>query len=183
MDSRTVLVTGANRGLGLEFVRQYADDNWRVFAACRVPKSARELKELESRHASRIAVLALDVTDQESVNAAAGHLRGEPIDLLFNNAGVGSPPRQKIGSLDYAAWARVLDANRAAGFMIAVAESCTGGLVAAALTELPGSSEVFLGGVVTYANTAKTTIGVDPGIIETFGAVSLATGWRWPTAF
>jgi NAD(P)-dependent dehydrogenase (short-subunit alcohol dehydrogenase family) len=111
MDSRTVLVTGANRGLGLEFVRQYADDNWRVLAACRVPKSARELKELESRHAGRIAVLALDVTDQESVNAAAGHLRGEPIDLLLNNAGVGSPPRQKIGSLDYAAWARVLDAN------------------------------------------------------------------------
>ena len=95
MDSRTVLVTGANRGLGLEFVRQYADDGWRVFAACRVPKSARELKELESRHAGRIAVLALDVTDQESVKAAAGHLRGEPIDLLLNNAGVGGPPRQR----------------------------------------------------------------------------------------
>ena len=111
MESRTVLVTGANRGLGLEFVRQYADDGWRVFAASRAPKAARELKELESRHAGRIAVLALDVTDGESVKAAAGHLRGEPIDLLLNNAGVGGPPGQKVGSLDYAAWARVLDAN------------------------------------------------------------------------
>ena len=111
MESRTVLVTGANRGLGLEFVRQYADDGWRVFAASRAPKAARELKELESRHAGRIAVLALDVTDGESVKAAAGHLRGEPIDLLLNNAGVGGPPGQKVGSLDYAAWTRVLDAN------------------------------------------------------------------------
>ena len=111
MESRTALVTGANRGLGLEFVRQYADDGWRVFAACRAPKSARELKELASRHAERISVLALDVTDGKSVKAAAGHLRGEPVDLLLNNAGVGGPPGQKIGSLDYAAWARVLDAN------------------------------------------------------------------------
>ena len=111
MEPRTVLVTGTNRGLGLEFVRQYADDGWRVFAACRAPKSARELKELESRHPGRITVLALDVTDGDSVTAATRQLRGEPLDLLLNNAGVGSPPRQKIGSLDYAAWARVLDAN------------------------------------------------------------------------
>ena len=111
MESRTVLVTGANRGLGLEFVRQYAEDGWRVFAACRAPKAARELKELESRHAGRIAVHALDVTDGESVKGTSGRLRGEPIDLLLNNAGVGGPPGQKIGSFDYAAWARVLDAN------------------------------------------------------------------------
>ncbi|MDP9198136.1 MAG: SDR family NAD(P)-dependent oxidoreductase, partial [Pseudomonadota bacterium] len=111
MESRTVLVTGANRGLGLEFVRQYAEDGWQVHAACRAPDSARELKQLESRSAGRIRVLALDVLDASSVKAAAQTLHGEPIDLLLNNAGVGSPPGQKIGSLDYAAWARVLDAN------------------------------------------------------------------------
>jgi len=111
MESRTVLLTGANRGLGLEFVRQYAEDGWKVLAACRSPSAAKKLQELASRQPERIRILAIDVMDAASVKDAAGTLRGEPIDLLLNNAGVGSPPGQKIGSLDYAAWARVLDAN------------------------------------------------------------------------
>jgi len=56
-------------------------------------------------------MLALDVSDAGSVRSAAAQLRGEPIDLLINNAGVGGRPAQKIGSLDYAAWARVIDTN------------------------------------------------------------------------
>ena len=111
MESRSVLVTGANRGLGLEFVRQYAQAGWRVFAGCRSPKAAKELKALQDQHADRITVLALDVTDAASARTAAGKVRGEPIDLLLNNAGVGGPPAQKIGSFDYAAWLQVLDAN------------------------------------------------------------------------
>jgi nicotinamide-nucleotide amidase len=73
---------------------------------------------------------------------------------------------------------RVIDANRAAGRRIAVAESCTGGLVSAALTEIPGSSDVFDAGFVTYSNEAKTRLlGVAADVIDTFGAVSLATAW------
>ena len=73
---------------------------------------------------------------------------------------------------------RVLDANRALGRTIAVAESCTGGLVAAALTEHPGSSDVFLGSLVSYANSSKIAhLGVGTDILETFGAVSIATAW------
>ncbi|HWN06796.1 MAG TPA: SDR family oxidoreductase [Steroidobacteraceae bacterium] len=111
MESRSVLVTGANRGLGLEFARQYAQAGWKTYAACRSPKSAKELKALQDQHADRITILSLDVTDAASVRSAAEKLRGEPIDLLLNNAGVGSPPAQKIGRLDYAAWSQVLDAN------------------------------------------------------------------------
>lgn len=77
-----------------------------------------------------------------------------------------------------AAAIRVLDANRAAGRMVAVAESCTGGLVAAALTEIAGSSDVFERGFVTYSNEAKMeAIGVNQDILVTFGAVSVAVAW------
>ena len=68
--------------------------------------------------------------------------------------------------------------NRGAGRRISVAESCTGGLVSAALTEIPGSSDVFDAGFVTYSNQAKTALlGVATDVIDTFGAVSLATAW------
>lgn len=72
----------------------------------------------------------------------------------------------------------VLAANRALGKTIAVAESCTGGLVAGALTEIAGSSDVFDRGFVTYSNEAKAQmLGVSPEIIDTFGAVSIAVAW------
>jgi NAD(P)-dependent dehydrogenase (short-subunit alcohol dehydrogenase family) len=107
----TVLVTGANRGLGLEFARQYAADGWQVLAACRSPEAAMELQRIAVESNRRIRVLEMDVTDAASVRAAAEGLKGEAIDLLLNNAGIGGPPAQRIGSLDYAAWAKVLDTN------------------------------------------------------------------------
>jgi nicotinamide-nucleotide amidase len=74
--------------------------------------------------------------------------------------------------------ARVIELNRVAGRMVAVAESCTGGLVAAALTEVAGSSAVLDRSYVTYSNSAKQQmLGVSADIIETFGAVSIATAW------
>ena len=73
---------------------------------------------------------------------------------------------------------KVIDANRAAGLRIAVAESCTGGLVSAALTEVAGSSDVFEAGFVTYANDAKQgMLRVSPEVLDTFGAVSVAVAW------
>jgi nicotinamide-nucleotide amidase len=72
----------------------------------------------------------------------------------------------------------VVDANRSAGRRIAIAESCTGGLVSAALTEIPGSSDVFEAGYVTYSNAAKISqLKVSEEVVETFGAVSVATAW------
>ena len=73
---------------------------------------------------------------------------------------------------------QVVDANRAAGKRIAVAESCTGGLVSAAITEIAGSSDVFEAGYVTYSNAAKICeLKVSEEVVDTFGAVSVATAW------
>jgi len=72
----------------------------------------------------------------------------------------------------------VVEANRTAGRRLAIAESCTGGLVSAALTEIPGSSDVFEAGYVTYSNAAKVMdLKVSEEVVETFGAVSVATAW------
>lgn len=73
---------------------------------------------------------------------------------------------------------RVIEANRARGKRIAVAESCTAGLVAAALTEIPGSSDVFEAGFVTYSDEAKMDLlDISLDVLETFGAVSIAVAW------
>ena len=77
-----------------------------------------------------------------------------------------------------AAARRVVDANRAAGLKIVVAESCTAGLVSAALTEIPGSSDVFEAGFVTYSDESKLEmLDVSLDVLETFGAVSIAVAW------
>ena len=77
---------------------------------------------------------------------------------------------------------RVIDANRAAGRRIVTAESCTGGLVAAALTEPAGASDVVEGGFVTYSNEAKKALGVSGDVLDTFGAVSIAAAWSMAQA-
>ena len=107
----SALITGANRGLGLEFARQYLANDWQVYAACRDPNSASELSRLADTSDHKLRILALDVTDPASIKAAASELGDQAIDLLLNNAGVMGARGQSIGNIDYDAWAKVLDAN------------------------------------------------------------------------
>jgi NAD(P)-dependent dehydrogenase (short-subunit alcohol dehydrogenase family) len=107
----TVFVTGANRGLGLEFARQYAADGWQVFAACRSPGEATDLQAIAARSDGRLRVLELDVTKPSTVRGAAEAVGRQAIDLLINNAGVGRPRGEQFGELDYSAWTRVLEVN------------------------------------------------------------------------
>jgi NAD(P)-dependent dehydrogenase (short-subunit alcohol dehydrogenase family) len=107
----STLITGANRGLGFEFARQYLADGWQVYAACRNPRSASELRRLADASDDKLQILALDVIDPVSVQAAAAKLDGQAIDLLLNNAGIGGPRGQSVGNIDYEAWAKVLDVN------------------------------------------------------------------------
>ena len=99
----TVLITGANRGIGLEFARQYAQLGWRVIATARDPAAATELTGL-AKDRKNIAVEKLDVTDHPGIDALAAKYAGQPIDVLISNAGLMSGPSkgQMVGTIDYA---------------------------------------------------------------------------------
>jgi NAD(P)-dependent dehydrogenase (short-subunit alcohol dehydrogenase family) len=107
----TVLVTGANRGIGFEFVRQYANDGARVVACARRPNDAKELLDLAAAASGRVAVHELDAASAESVANLAAELALQPIDILINNAGVYGGTHQQPGDIDYDAWMRTLSVN------------------------------------------------------------------------
>lgn len=108
MDS--ILVTGANRGLGLEWCRQYAAAGWRVYATCRYPETATELQALASRHAN-LSLHRLDVTSVEHCAALRAELGDTPIDLLVNNAGIYLEKYAPDSAIHYDDWLLTLQVN------------------------------------------------------------------------
>jgi NAD(P)-dependent dehydrogenase (short-subunit alcohol dehydrogenase family) len=107
----TVLITGSNRGIGLELARQYAGRGWGVIATCRTPEKATALHALAAENPA-VVIEALDVTDFEQIDSLAEKYRGVPIDVLVNNAGIlGGNDRQKFGRFDYAAFDEVIAVN------------------------------------------------------------------------
>lgn len=106
-----MLITGANRGLGLEFSRQYAARGWNVIASCRRPEEADDLVALAGKF-DRIAIERLDVTSDEQVAALASKYADQPIDVLLNNAGIyGTLEKQTLGTFDYEELKKVFDVN------------------------------------------------------------------------
>jgi NAD(P)-dependent dehydrogenase (short-subunit alcohol dehydrogenase family) len=123
----TILITGANRGLGLEFTRQYTADGWKVIACCRNPDEANELAELSQQHRD-VIVEKLDVNDFEAIDELAKNYAGQPIDVLLNNAGIIGPipiaeniEREHFGSMEYDVWSDVLRTNTFAPLKMAEA--------------------------------------------------------------
>lgn len=113
----SILITGANRGLGLEFVRQYLADDWHVIATCRNPDAATSLQELQATY-NGLQIMPLDVADFAAIDALASELGGRPIDVLVNNAGLFGPKRQadgdlrqSFGHIDYDIWTELLRVN------------------------------------------------------------------------
>jgi len=106
----TILVTGASRGLGLEFTRQYLAAGDTVIAACRSPATAQALAQLGRDFKSTLSVLEIDVGDGESVRRAAGQVK-TPVDVLLNCAGVMGGHGQRLGSIDYPEWRQVMEVN------------------------------------------------------------------------
>ncbi len=107
----TVLVTGANRGIGLEFCRQYAEAGWKVLACCRNPSAALELQGLAARQ-SGVSVHELDVARFEQADTLSARLGEETIDVLLANAGLyGDHDRHGFGALDYGRWQETMTVN------------------------------------------------------------------------
>jgi len=114
----TLLITGANRGLGLDFARRFAEDGWRIHACCRRPETADALNALAAKH--DVTVHALDVADFSQIDALKNAIGGEPIEVLFNNAGIMGTaqkavalddPEQRFDTLDEDEWMTVLRIN------------------------------------------------------------------------
>jgi NAD(P)-dependent dehydrogenase (short-subunit alcohol dehydrogenase family) len=118
MSTYSVLVTGANRGLGLEFTKQYAADGWNVLACCRAPQQASALLAIANAN-KNVEILALDVANFAQIDALALQLKDRAIDVLINNAGV--YPSSRFGSVDYDAWAEGFRVNSMAPLKMAEA--------------------------------------------------------------
>jgi len=107
----TVLVTGASRGIGFEFVRQYAEAGWTVIATARRPQEAKNLAELAARHRN-LRLETLDVVDAASVAALQARLAGTPIDVLISNAGDTDQFRgQSFGKLAHDRFGYLMELN------------------------------------------------------------------------
>ncbi len=111
--TKTILITGANRGIGLELSKQYHNAGWQVIAASRKPSDALESLGVET--------VTLDVTDANAITALAKSLEGRAIDVLFNNAGIFGPRRVPVGELEAEVWLEVLKVNTVAPAIVAQA--------------------------------------------------------------
>jgi NAD(P)-dependent dehydrogenase (short-subunit alcohol dehydrogenase family) len=191
-----VLVTGAGRGLGLEFVRQYAADGWQVVACLRSPAQADELSALAVAASGRIETHALDVTDHAAIDALAKRLEGRAIDVLINCAGTmgrGNFGSQGLsmgafGKSDFGDWTEVFRVNvfgpmkMAEAFVGHVARSEQKKLVT--LTSIVGSiAKNTIGGIYSYraskaaVNAIMRSLAIDLGRKHGIIAIPLHPGW------
>lgn len=107
----TTLITGANRGLGLELARQYSREGWTVLATCRDPEKARGLRELRGERPEQVEVHPLEVTDPESIQALSSRLGDVSVDLLLNNAGVRRMDAYHLGSVSSEGFMHSMEVN------------------------------------------------------------------------
>lgn len=184
---KTILITGANRGIGLELARQYAAGGWRVHACCRQPERASELRALAGSAAGRVTVHSLDVTDSNAIAALADALRGSPIDILLNNAGVSGVSGEHLGNLSESEWTEVLRVNTIAPFMMAGAfldhvKLSSSRIIATISSKMGSIADNGSGGRYAYrssktaVNMVMKSLAVDlreAGVI----AVTLNPGW------
>lgn len=157
--SKSVLVTGASRGLGLALARHYAAQGARVYACCRAPSKAKELARIARASGGRVTLHRLDVTRAATIARLARAFRGRSLDLLVNNAGIyGGHHGMDLKGTDYRLWARACATNvmgparMAAAFAAALARSRRG--IIANVSSILGSVALTTrGGSYAYRST------------------------------
>ncbi len=124
----TVFVTGANRGLGYEHVKQYAHKGWKIIACAREPGKANELQELRAEYGDNFIIEQLDVVNHQDIDKLSRKFKNTPIDVLINNAGTSGPlgvpgamAYQTIDNMDYEIWRNILEVNLLSPFKVATA--------------------------------------------------------------
>ena len=162
MSNRTplnALITGANRGLGLEFARQLSAQDWRVFACCRNPQHADNLNALAHASNGKVSVHTLAVDDTAQIQQLAKQLQGQPIDLLINNAGIYSGGvSERFGQVSIADWMHVFQVNTIAPLKMAeafaahVAQSQLK-IIATVTSKMGSIADNTSGGVYIYRST------------------------------
>jgi len=184
----TVLITGANRGLGLEYTRQFLMRQWQVIACTRKPDSA----ELCSLSDERLRICCLDVADHSAVDQLAEDLQDVLIDVLVNNAGTSGPKDamesvaySSFSNMDYQIWRQILEVNLLGAFKVATAfhdnlAKSERGVLVNMSSDLGSVAQNTQGGMYSYRiskaglNVMTKGFGNDwPDIIS----ISMAPGW------
>lgn len=148
----TILITGANRGIGLELTKQYAEGGDTVLACCRNPGDADALNNIKG-----IEIFPLDVTDDTSVKALASTLKGRPIDILINNAGINLEP-QSFEEMDTDKWEETFRVNSIGPFRViqALIENVQAGQDKKLITissKMGSVGNVYYGGSIAYSSS------------------------------
>jgi NAD(P)-dependent dehydrogenase (short-subunit alcohol dehydrogenase family) len=178
----TLLITGANRGIGLELTKRYAADGWTVIATCREPQTATDLKAIRN-----ISVEALDVTDYAAVDKLAQTYDGTAIDLLLNNAGIYGNRDGALKVSDFDTYLQVLHVNSVAPMKLALAflphlKATKGGAKIATISSRMGSISQGGGGSYAYrASKAAINAGMHNLALDLkssgISCITLHPGW------
>jgi NAD(P)-dependent dehydrogenase (short-subunit alcohol dehydrogenase family) len=183
----TVLITGANRGLGLEFTRQYAAAGWQVLACCRNPAEADDMNAVANASRGQVQVHALDVADLNAIDTLAKKLRDVPLDLIINNAGIYPDRSSGFGQIDYDAWKLAFVVNTMAPLkmveaFVANLERGQGKLVATVSSKMGSVADNTSGGCYLYrssksaVNMVMKSLSLDLAA-RGIRAVTLHPGW------
>ncbi|MDT8283570.1 MAG: SDR family oxidoreductase [Gammaproteobacteria bacterium] len=106
-----VLITGANRGIGLEMVKYAMEQGWRIFACCRNPHNAENLFDIAKLSNGQVSVHIADMLELATVQALSYELRNDPIDILINNAGIYGSDKNTFGEVDVESWLQAFQVN------------------------------------------------------------------------